>query len=111
MLFEQVAATLAAHDAIEREIFYPACKELLGEDDDTLMESLAEHGLVEFCIYKAMIASEEELPSMVKVLEEVVQHHVEEEHETVVPAPRRQSVRPKCFLILATPSATASTAA
>ncbi len=84
-IFELIGANLAAHDAIEREIFYPACKAALGEDEEILGESLAEHGLVEFCIYKADIATEDDLPSFVKVLKEVVEHHVEEEQEELFP--------------------------
>lgn len=84
-LFEQIASKLAAHDAIEREVFYPACKQALGEDEDILTESLAEHGVVEFCIYKADIANEDDLPSLVKVLKETVEHHVEEEQDELFP--------------------------
>jgi hemerythrin superfamily protein len=44
-LFEELAANLVAHDAIEREIFYPACEEEMGMNE-LLGEVLAEHGLV-----------------------------------------------------------------
>jgi len=84
-LFEQIGARLAAHDAIEREIFYPACKEALGEDDDTLGEALVEHGVVEFSIYKADIADAEDLKHCVKVLADIVEHHVEEEEKELFP--------------------------
>ena len=32
-LFEELAANLVGHDAIEREIFYPACEEAMGLND------------------------------------------------------------------------------
>ena len=51
-LFEELASNLAAHDAIEREIFYPACEEEMGVTD-LLGESLVEHGVVEFSLYLA----------------------------------------------------------
>src|SRR4051812_40971351 len=31
-IFEKLAANLVGHDAIEREIFYPACEKELGKD-------------------------------------------------------------------------------
>jgi hemerythrin superfamily protein len=84
-IFLEIAGTLVAHDAIEREIFYPACEKALG-DEDILKESLVEHGLVEFCIFRAdKNRNKDTLESYVKVLKEVVQHHVEEEEEELLP--------------------------
>ena len=51
-IFEELTATLVAHDAIEREIFYPACAKVLGLTD-LLGESLVEHGVIEFSLYQA----------------------------------------------------------
>lgn len=85
-LFEQIAANLVAHDAIEREILYPACEKQMGKDEDILEESLVEHGLVEFCLFRAdQHERSEELDAYVKVLKEVVEHHVEEEEEELIP--------------------------
>lgn len=85
-LFEQIAHALVAHDAIEREIFYPACDEAIGRDDDTLEESLVEHGLVEFCLFRAAKhETSAQLEAYVKVLKEVVEHHVEEEQSELFP--------------------------
>jgi hemerythrin superfamily protein len=84
-IFEKIAATLVAHDAIEREIFYPACEAKLGSED-ILQESLVEHGLVEFCIFRAdKNRGKDMLEAYVKVLKEVVQHHVEEEEDELLP--------------------------
>ncbi len=84
-LFDQIGARLAAHDAIERELFYPACKEALGEEDATLGEAVVEHGVIEFSIYKADIADPDDLKHCVKVLADVVEHHVEEEQDELFP--------------------------
>lgn len=84
-LFEHIGAGLAAHDAIERELFYPACKEALGADDETLGEGLVEHEVVEFSIYKADLADAEDFKHCVKVLSEIVEHHVEEEEKELFP--------------------------
>ncbi|MBL8743700.1 MAG: hemerythrin domain-containing protein [Myxococcales bacterium] len=84
-IFEEIAQNLVAHDAIEREIFYPACEEAMGMNE-LLGESLVEHGLVEFMLYRAdQNAQNDTLAHHVKVLQEVVEHHVEEEEEELFP--------------------------
>jgi hypothetical protein len=84
-IFEEIAANLVAHDAIEREIFYPACEEELGMTE-TLGEALVEHGVVEFMVYRAdQNLHNDTLAHHVKVLKEVVEHHVEEEEEEFFP--------------------------
>lgn len=88
-IFEEIASNLVAHDAIEREIFYPACERAL-DDKDTIRESLVEHGLVEFCVFRAdQHRKRDELEQYVKVLKEVVQHHVEEEEDELLPKVKR----------------------
>jgi hypothetical protein len=83
-LLEELAGKLVAHDAIEREIFYPACEEEMGMDD-LLGEALVEHGLVEFALYQAVTASEDDVEYKVTVLKEVIEHHVEEEENELFP--------------------------
>jgi hemerythrin superfamily protein len=84
-LFDQLAANLVAHDAIEREIFYPACEAKLGLTK-TLGEAIVEHGLVEFALYQADGArGREEFAFKVVVLREVVLHHVKEEESEFFP--------------------------
>ena len=51
-LFEEMASKLVGHDAIEREIFYPACEKGMGMVD-LLGEALVEHGVVEFSLFQA----------------------------------------------------------
>lgn len=84
-LFEELATKLVGHDAIERELFYPACEEALGEVD-ILSESLVEHGVVEFSLYEADRAiGEESFKAKCKVLREIIEHHVEEEEQELFP--------------------------
>jgi hemerythrin-like domain-containing protein len=84
-LFLELASNLVAHDGIEREIFYPACEEVMGVDDQ-LGEALVEHGVVEFCLYQAHQAlGKADFDFKCKVLQEVVDHHVEEEEEELLP--------------------------
>lgn len=90
-IFEKLAANLVGHDAIEREIFYPACEEELGEEDDVLGESLVEHGVVEFCLFRAdQNRDGDEFDKYVTVLKEVVQHHVKEEEKELFPKVKRK---------------------
>jgi hypothetical protein len=84
-LFEELAANLVAHDAIEREIFYPACEEEMGMNE-LLGEALVEHGLVEFSLYQADQAQgDEDFEFKCTVLQEVVEHHVEDEEKEFLP--------------------------
>jgi len=84
-IFEELAAMLVAHDAIEREIFYPACERAMGLDDE-LGEALVEHGVIEFCLYEADEAQgKASFPYKGKVLSEMVEHHVKEEEKEFFP--------------------------
>ena len=83
--FDQLAAKLAAHDAIEREIFYPACERAMGMTD-LLGEALVEHGVVEFSLYQADQARRDKTFAFkCQVLSEIVEHHVKEEEEDFFP--------------------------
>jgi hemerythrin superfamily protein len=90
-LFEDIAKNLVAHDAIEREIFYPACEKAIGEDEDVLGESLVEHGVVEFSLFCAdkHRKNSEDLEKYVTVLKELVLHHVKEEESELFPKVKR----------------------
>jgi hemerythrin superfamily protein len=90
-IFAKLAQNLVAHDAIERELFYPACERELGSEDDVLGESLVEHGLVEFCLFRAdQRQSAQDFDKYVSVLKEVVEHHVEEEEGSLLPRVKRE---------------------
>lgn len=83
--FEELGASLASHDGIEREIFYPACEEEMGMND-LLGEALVEHGVIEFSLFKAdQSVDDETFDYYVKVLKEMVEHHVEEEEKEMFP--------------------------
>jgi len=87
-LFEELATNLVAHDAIERELFYPACEKAMGMTD-LLGESLVEHGVIEFCVYEADQAKERDFAFKCQVLREMVQHHVAEEERDFFPRAER----------------------
>lgn len=82
-IFQKLARSLVAHDAIEREIFYPACERTMGMNE-TLGEALVEHGVVEFSLYQAEQArGGDDFAYKCTVLKEVLEHHIEEEEDTL----------------------------
>ncbi len=88
-LFDELAAKLVSHDAIEREIFYPAFQKKLGKTDE-LGEALVEHGVVEFCLHKADAArGTDDFDACLTVLKEVLNHHIDEEEEEFFPKAAR----------------------
>ncbi len=81
-LANQICLELTVHAAIEEEIFYPACEGKV--DEDLLKESYVEHDAAKVLI--AEIASgageaDDYFDSKVKVLQEEIEHHVEEEEK------------------------------
>ena len=78
----QICLELSVHATIEEEIFYPACEGKV--DEDLLKESYVEHDAAKILI--AQISSgqgenDEFFDSKVKVLQEEIEHHVEEEEK------------------------------
>ena len=84
-VFEKVADALAVHAAIEEKHFYPAVKEKPTEE--VLLESLEEHLAIKRVIADLLRldGDDETFAAKVKVLEDEVTHHVEEEEETLFP--------------------------
>lgn len=84
-LFDELATTLVAHAAIEREIFYPACEKELGESHE-LTEALVEHGVIDFSLHVAKEAlGKDDFEAKIAVLRALVIDHIEEEEETLLP--------------------------
>jgi hemerythrin superfamily protein len=84
-LFEEIADKLAVHAAIEENHFYPAAK---SEDtEDLLLTSVEEHLSVKRLIADLLQldGEDETFEAKVKVLQEQVAHHVEEEEDSLFP--------------------------
>jgi hemerythrin superfamily protein len=80
-LAQQICLELSVHSTIEEEIFYPACDGKV--DDDLLKEAYVEHDGAKLLIAEILAGepSDEFYDSKVKVLQEQIEHHVEEEEK------------------------------
>ena len=81
-LAQQICLELSVHAAIEEEIFYPACEGKV--EEDLLKESYVEHDAAKVLIAEITAgqgADDEFFDAKVKVLQEEIEHHVEEEEK------------------------------
>jgi hemerythrin superfamily protein len=78
---EQICLELSIHAKIEEEIFYPACEGKV--EEDLLKEAYVEHDGAKILIAEIMAGgpSDEFYDAKVKVLQEQIEHHVEEEEK------------------------------
>ena len=80
-LAQQICLELSVHASIEEEIFYPACEGKV--EEDLLKESYVEHDGAKVLIAEIIKGgpSDEFYDAKVKVLQEEIEHHVEEEEK------------------------------
>jgi len=80
-LAEQACLELKVHTAIEEEVFYPACRGKI--EDDLLDEAYVEHDGAKQLINEIEAGGPEDdfYDAKVKVLSEMIEHHVEEEEK------------------------------
>ena len=85
-VFGQIADKLAVHAAIEEKHFYPAARSK--ETEDMLLEAAEEHLSVKRLLADllALDAGDDTFEAKVKVLQEQVEHHVEEEETELFPS-------------------------
>ena len=78
---EQICLELSVHAKIEEEIFYPACEGKV--EEDLLKEAYVEHDGAKLLIAQIMAGepSDEFYEAKVTVLQEQIEHHVEEEEK------------------------------
>jgi len=78
---EEICLELSVHAEIEEEIFYPACEGKV--DEDLLKESYVEHDGAKVLIAEIMngVPSDDFYDAKVKVLQEEIEHHVQEEEK------------------------------
>lgn len=86
VLVEEAIGALEMHAALEEELFYPAARNALDEEDvvdEAEVEHMTFHTLIEQL--KDMAPEEEKYAATFKVLGEYVQHHIKEEEEKLFP--------------------------
>lgn len=78
-LAEKICLELTIHTRIEEEIFYPACKGAV--EEDLLKEGYVEHDSAKVLMAEIEAGSpdDEFYDSKMKVLSELIEHHVKEE--------------------------------
>jgi len=85
-LAQKICMALTVHAQIEEEIFYPQARKAT-KDDDLLDEAIVEHAGAKKLIaeIEEMEPGEELFDAKVKVLGEMIRHHVEEEEQELFP--------------------------
>ncbi|MGK4001778.1 hemerythrin domain-containing protein [Sorangium sp. So ce1036] len=83
-ILAELANELAAHMAIEQELFYPAVRRI---DEGLILEGYEEHAIAELALKRLISTSPEDasFKARVTTLRELIQHHVEEEEEELFP--------------------------
>ncbi len=82
-----VADELVAHMVIEEHVFYPRVRQLA---TDLVKEAFEEHIVGRFALARAMTAKGEDQRTRLRVLKDVIEHHIEEEEEELFPAVRKR---------------------
>jgi len=91
-LLRELATNLELHMRIEEEIFYPAVRELETKKADTLvLESYEEHAVVRLVLgtLPEVDPEDERFEAKMTVLQELIEHHVEEEEKEMFKLARR----------------------
>ena len=87
-IVEQACAELKIHATVEEELFYPAIREVLEEDDTALVdEAEVEHDTAKMLIARleGLDADEPQYAATFTVLSEYIKHHVKEEEGEIFP--------------------------
>jgi len=81
---QDLASALAAHMTIEHEFLYPEARDV---DDDAIGEAFEEHSIAEVALKRALATDSEDdaFDARVKVLKELIEHHVKEEESELFP--------------------------
>src|SRR3954463_11952090 len=91
-IVDRIIEELAAHAAIEEQVFYPVARATVPATEDIALESLEEHHIVKWVLseLETMSPEDERFDAKVTVLMENVRHHVEEEEDEYFPKVREE---------------------
>ena len=86
-LADHIGKELLTHMAIEEDVFYPAIKKRVKGAEEAVNEGVVEHANAKDVIkqIKKMKGDEELFDAKVKVLNELIEHHVDEEEKVMFP--------------------------
>lgn len=89
-LVQEICTELTVHAQLEEEIFYPAAREAM-DDEDLLDEAEVEHASAKDLIaqLESMEPGDELYDAKVTVLGEYIDHHVQEEQDEMFPKVRK----------------------
>ncbi len=81
-LVDQITKTLRMHIQIEEELFYPPAKEV---DSELILEAFEEHHMVKILLeeIEKTQPSNERYVAKLSVLQEILEHHIQEEEQTL----------------------------
>ena len=90
-LADEIMMELEVHSTVEEEIFYPAVREKVGEDE-LVAEAVEEHHVVDVLMkeIKELEPSDERFEAKMTVLIENVEHHIEEEEKEMLPDAKKK---------------------
>lgn len=90
---DQICQELTIHTQLEEQVFYPAVRKPI-KDDDLMDEALVEHASAKELIaqIKDMDPGDDLYDAKVKVLSEQIEHHVGEEEGQMFPEVRESKV-------------------
>lgn len=85
-LANKICSELMIHTQIEEELVYPTSREFL-KDDEIVNEAVVEHNAAKDLIaqIRGMDASDEMFDAKMQVLQEQIEHHVQEEEKELFP--------------------------
>lgn len=92
-IFQQINMELKVHTTIEEEIFYPASRPFVG-DEEIVNEAEVEHASAKDLMaqLEGMKPEDPYFDAKVKVLSEMIEHHVEEEETEYFPECRKSDM-------------------
>ncbi len=92
-LVQQICAELTVHATVEEEIFYPALREAIDEED-LMDEADVEHASAKSLIAQlvGMKPGDDHYDAKVTVLGEYIDHHVKEEQDEMFPKAKKAKV-------------------
>ena len=92
-LLERIKQEVTIHTALEEEILYPAIKQAGGKEEAKMSyEAKEEHRTVDSLVLPDLLQTETgtvEFAGRVKVMKELLEHHIEEEESELFPTARK----------------------